>query len=216
MRRALILWCLTLTANAYAWQQEYIADGPHSDSVARYTWDSDHQPRYEDVLAERIHSQERALQAIASPPAPDRASQMNVGWSLPMPYGVTTGPVAGWRWDGSSTAMYSDPTAASSSDSLWHAPVSTLGWRVDSSIGPVRPWAQVSYNQQFGDNVWKSQAGLHLMPASIQYGNWMDVSVGVDMPLTRHLAAWTSLSQSDGMTSSEDVMMYNLGVSANF
>ena len=54
------------------------------------------------------------------------------------------------------------------------------------------------------------------MPASIQYGNWMDVSVGVDMPLTRHLAAWTSLSQSDGMTSSEDVMMYNLGVSARF
>lgn len=200
--RALILWCLVVSQGAYAWQQEYIADSTQSDTAARYTWDSDHQPRYEDILAERIDSRQRAFDAA-------HPAQSSAGLSIPVTRRITTGPVAGWRRDGSSTAMYD-------SDGDLLAPVSTLGWRVDSFFGPVRPWAQVSYNQPFGENVWQSQAGLHLVPTSSQYETWVDVSVGVDMPLTRHVAAWTSLSQSDGTTDSGDLFIYNLGLSAKF
>ena len=41
-------------AGANAWQQEYIAIDTKSNTAERYTWDSDHQPRYEDILAEAI------------------------------------------------------------------------------------------------------------------------------------------------------------------
>lgn len=140
---------------------------------------------------------------------PAHPAQSSAGLSIPVTRRITTGPVAGWRRDGSSTVMYD-------SDGDLLAPVSTLGWRVDSFVGPVRPWAQVSYNQPFGENVWQSQAGLHLVPTSSQYETWVDVSVGVDMPLTRHVAAWTSLSQSDGTTDSGDLFIYNLGLSAKF
>lgn len=36
-------------AGANAWQQEYIAIDTKSNTAERYTWDSDHQPRYEDI-----------------------------------------------------------------------------------------------------------------------------------------------------------------------
>lgn len=36
---------------AYAWQQEYIVDTQPGLSTERYTWDSDHQPDYNDILS---------------------------------------------------------------------------------------------------------------------------------------------------------------------
>lgn len=46
---------------AYAWQQEYIVDTQPGHSTERYTWDSDHQPDYNDILSQRIQSSQRAL-----------------------------------------------------------------------------------------------------------------------------------------------------------
>lgn len=40
--------CLFLNT-AYAWQQEYIVDTQPGHSTERYTWDSDHQPDYNDI-----------------------------------------------------------------------------------------------------------------------------------------------------------------------
>lgn len=45
---------------AYAWQQEYIVDTQPGHSTERYTWDSDHQPDYNDILSQRIQSSQRA------------------------------------------------------------------------------------------------------------------------------------------------------------
>lgn len=52
--------CLFLNT-AYAWQQEYIVDTQPGHSTERYTWDSDHQPDYNDILSQRIQSSQRAL-----------------------------------------------------------------------------------------------------------------------------------------------------------
>ena len=64
-------WQLSLLASAvisafflntaYAWQQEYIVDTQPGHSTERYTWDSDHQPDYNDILSQRIQSSQRAL-----------------------------------------------------------------------------------------------------------------------------------------------------------
>ena len=49
---------VSCVSGANAWQQEYIAIDTKSNTSERYTWDSDHQPRYEDILAERMKSSE--------------------------------------------------------------------------------------------------------------------------------------------------------------
>lgn len=52
--------CLFFCNTAFAWQQEYIVSDAQSNTAERYTWDADHQPRYEDILAERIQSSQNA------------------------------------------------------------------------------------------------------------------------------------------------------------
>lgn len=75
--------------------------------------------------------------------------------------------------------------------------------------------AQISYNQQFGDNLWKAQSGLNRIIATTQNGNWLDVTVGADMLLNTNIAAYAALSQAENSTNNSDYL-YTMGVSAKF
>ncbi|UWX93577.1 autotransporter domain-containing protein [Enterobacter mori] len=212
--------CLFFCNTASAWQQEYIVSDAQSNMAERYTWDADHQPRYEDILAERIKSSQIGPGlALNLPAGPTTEGSMSVGWNFPLAGNITTGPVMAWRYDGSAPMMINEfgdsVTTQGLTDPLWHASVSSLGWRVDTQYGGLRPWAQVSFNQQFGENQWKSQFGMSQTPALAQNSSWMDVTVGTDMPFTTHMAAYASLAQGENTTTGEE-FMYTLGVSANF
>ena len=63
---ASVIVCAIFTNTAYAWQQEYIADAVSGHTTERYTWDSDHQPSYNDILAERIRSSQNAPGPVLS------------------------------------------------------------------------------------------------------------------------------------------------------
>ena len=119
---------------AYAWQQEYIVDTQPGHSTERYTWDSDHQPDYNDILSQRIQSSQRALGLevnLAEETPVDVTSSMSMGWNFPLYEQVTTGPVAALHYDGTTTSMYNEfgDSTTTLADPLWHASVSTLGWR---------------------------------------------------------------------------------------
>src|SRR5690606_15402875 len=175
----------------------------------------------DDILAERIRTAQNAPGLIVSfaDATPNEAnSGMSMGWNIPVPGGITTGPIAAVHYDGTTTSIYNeygDSIANPSADPLWHASVSTFGWRVNSQFGEVRPWAQISYNQQFGDNIWKAQSGLSRMAATTQDSNWLDVTLGADMLLNPHVAAYAALSQAENTTNDTDYL-YTMGVSARF
>lgn len=184
------------------------------------TRDSDHQPDYNDILSQRIQSSQRALGLevnLAEETPVDVTSSMSMGWNFPLYEQVTTGPVAALHYDGTTTSMYNEfgDSTTTLADPLWHASVSTLGWRVDSRLGDLRPQAQISYNQQFGENIWKAQSGLSRMTATNQNGNWLDVTVGADMLLNQNIAAYAALSQAENTTNNSDYL-YTMGVSARF
>lgn len=101
------------------------------------TPDSDHQPDYNDILSQRIQSSQRALGLevnLAEETPVDVTSSMSMGWNFPLYEQVTTGPVAALHYDGTTTSMYNEfgDSTTTLTDPLWHASVSTLGWRVDS------------------------------------------------------------------------------------
>ncbi len=108
------------------------------------TRDSDHQPDYNDILSQRIQSSQRALGLevnLAEETPVDVTSSMSMGWNFPLYEQVTTGPVAAFHYDGTTTSMYNEfgDSTTTLADPLWHASVSTLGWRVDSRLGDLRP-----------------------------------------------------------------------------
>ncbi|WP_370974344.1 autotransporter domain-containing protein [Enterobacter wuhouensis] len=212
--------CLFFCNTAFAWQQEYIVSDAQSNTAERYTWDADHQPRYEDILAERIQSSQNTPGfALSLPTGSAAEGALSVGWNFPLYGQISTGPVMAWRYDGSAPTMINEfgdsVTTQGLTDPLWHASVSTLGWRVDTKYGELRPWAQISFNQQLGENQWKSQYGMPQTPAPVQNGSWMDVTVGTDIPFNTHMAAYASLAQGENTMTGEE-FMYTLGVSANF
>jgi len=151
--------------------------------------------------------------------------RITAGWDFPLASWLTTGPTLQYALDYSKVSGYSEQgdssTAMRFNDQTYHSQIGAVGWRVDSRMGWVNPWAQVSYNHQFGDDVWRAGGGLKSTQISFsrdtaqQDTNWVDVSVGANVPLGEDVAAFASLSQSAGLSSGEQ-FMYNLGVSARF
>lgn len=127
--------CLFLNT-AYA-RNKNISLIRNPDIPQSVTRDSDHQPDYNDILSQRIQSSQRALGLevnLAEETPVDVTSSMSMGWNFPLYEQVTTGPVAALHYDGTTTSMYNEfgDSTTTLADPLWHASVSTLGWRVDS------------------------------------------------------------------------------------
>ena len=113
---------------------------------------------------------------------------------------MTSGPVASLHSD-----LTSPPLTRNAAGTGY---VNTLGWRVDyQKLWGVHPWAQVSYNQELTTDFGGANRA--------QDGAWRDVTLGADMSLNSHLAAWAALSQADNLPTGANYL-YLMGVSANF
>jgi uncharacterized protein YhjY with autotransporter beta-barrel domain len=139
-----------------------------------------------------------ALNQALAPP--DSSRGQSVGWNYLLANGMTSGPVASLRSD------VTAPVTRSAGETGY---VNTLGWRMDyQSLWGVHPWAQVSYNQSLTSDAWSPTTRA-------REGGWSDVTLGADMRLGSHVAAWATLSQADNVPSGENTL-YLMGVSANF
>ena len=88
--------CLLFCNTAFAWQQEYIVSDAQSNTTERYTWDADHQPRYEDILAERINRTQNATGfTLNDPSGSDAETVLSVGWNFPVAGHFPTRPPMG-------------------------------------------------------------------------------------------------------------------------
>lgn len=152
-------------------------------------------------------------------------ARITTGWDFPLASWLTTGPTLQYALDYSKVSGYSEEGNASTAmrfnDQTYHSQIGAVGWRVDSQLGWINPWAEVSYNHQFGDDVWRAGGGLKSTQTSFsrdtadQDTHWVDMAVGAHVPLGEDVAAFASFSQTEGLSSGEQ-FMYNLGVSARF
>jgi outer membrane lipase/esterase len=152
-------------------------------------------------------------------------ARVTAGYDFPVTSYLTTGPMAQFAWDYSNVSGYSedgnDSTAMRFNDQNYHSQIGALGWRLDSNFGLFNPYAEVSYQHQFGDDVYRAGGGLKSTQTSFtrdsanQDKNWVDVTLGANMPLTDQVAAFATVSQTSGLSSGEQ-FMYNVGVSARF
>ncbi|CAI1895242.1 autotransporter outer membrane beta-barrel domain-containing protein [Serratia quinivorans] len=152
-------------------------------------------------------------------------ARVTAGYDFPVTSYLTTGPMAQFAWDYSNVSGYSedgnDSTAMRFNDQNYHSQIGALGWRLDSNFGLFNPYAEVSYQHQFGDDVYRAGGGLKSTQTSFtrdsanQDKNWLDMTLGANMPLTDQVAAFATVSQTGGLSSGEQ-FMYNVGVSARF
>ncbi len=151
--------------------------------------------------------------------------RVQTGWSLPLGEHLNTGPVASYALDYGRVGGYSEngdsSTSMRYSDQTTHSQIGAVGWRIDSKQWLINPWAQVSYNHQFGDTDSTVRAGLKSTSTSfarsIEAGdkNWLDMSVGANVPLGQTVNAFAGVSTVGGNSDYHQVT-WNVGVNATF
>jgi outer membrane lipase/esterase len=85
----------------------------------------------------------------------------------------------------------------------------------------INPWAQVTYNHQFGDTESTVRAGLKSTQTSFAGTaasgdkNWLDMSVGANVPLGETINAFAGVS-TVASNSDYHQVTWNVGVNATF
>jgi len=211
--RSALLFCFA--APLFAWSGTTLSS---VDDGARAA------PDYDTILAEKI-SRNRLVfgddaqvslldAALNSPtaltlrvePVPT-GSRYSAGWAMPLGGPLTTGPVAQYA------PALAPPECAQCDVS--RDGVATLGWRVDSQLEGIAPYAQLSYSYLPGDSLTGAARDRPLDDAAVRESGWVDLSVGAHIPLNQYVAAFAAFSQSDALNSGEQ-FIYSLGVSASF
>lgn len=151
--------------------------------------------------------------------------RFQTGWDLPLGEVITTGPVASYALDYVQADAYQERGDSSSamrfSDQTRHAQIGAAGWRIDTKGLWINPWAQVSYNHQFGDTDSAVSAGLKSTRTSFrrtsagQDKDWVDMAVGANVPFGETVTAFAAVSTVVGARDYHDVT-WNLGLSARF
>ena len=211
--RSALLFCFA--APLFAWSGTTLSS---VDDGARAA------PDYDTILAEKI-SRNRLVfgddaqvslldAALNSPtaltlrvePVPT-GSRYSAGWAMPLGGPLTTGPVAQYL------PVLASPECTQCDFS--RDGVATLGWRVDSRLGWIAPYAQLSYSYLPGDSLTGESRDRPLDDAAVRESGWVDLSVGAHIPLNQHVAAFAAFSQNDALNNGEQ-FIYSLGVSASF
>lgn len=151
--------------------------------------------------------------------------RVQTGWDLPLGEVITTGPVASYALDYVQADAYQERGDSSSamrfSDQTRHSQIGAAGWRIDTQGLWINPWAQVSYNHQFGDTDSAVSAGLKSTRTTFrrtsagQDKDWVDMAVGANVLLGEAVTAFAAVSTVVGDRDYRDVT-WNLGLSARF
>lgn len=147
------------------------------------------------------------------------------GWDLPLGEHLTTGPVASYALDYGRVGGYREQGNSSTSmrygDQTQHSQIGAIGWRIDAHQWPVNPWAQVSYNHQFGDTDSTMTAGLKSTQTAFSRttgardSNWLEGAVGANVPLGETVNALAGVSAVGGDREARQ-LSWNVGVNARF
>ncbi|CQD32331.1 Lipase 1 precursor [Yersinia mollaretii] len=152
-------------------------------------------------------------------------ARLTVGYDIPITPYLTTGPITQFSLDYSNVSGYSEQGSSSTAmhfnDQTYHSQIGALGWRLDGQFSQFAPYAEVLYQHQFGDDVYRAGGGLKSTQTQFvrntakQDNNWLDITLGASLPLTDRLTAFASISQTGNLSSGEQ-LRYNIGVSALF
>ncbi len=131
-------------------------------------------------------------------------TRVQTGWDFPLNETITTGPVVSYALDYVRADGYQERGDSSSamrfSDQTRHSQTGAVGWRIDTQGLGINPWAQVSYNHQFGDTDTSVSAGLKStrtafrQSRSNQDKDWADIAVGANVPIGDAVSAFAAVS----------------------
>ncbi|MDR0219685.1 MAG: autotransporter domain-containing protein [Enterobacteriaceae bacterium] len=152
-------------------------------------------------------------------------ARLSAGWDIPVADVVTTSPVIQFAWDKGEVDGYRESgdnsTSMHFSKQDYTSKVGTLGWRVDSKLGRINPYASVQFNHEFGDSQYQLRSAINATQSSFrvdsrkQSKDWRQYTLGANANLFGNIRGFASVTRNDG-NSQDPNYNFSLGVNASF
>ncbi len=148
------------------------------------------------------------------------------GWNIPVTDYLTTSPIIQYSWDKGNVDGYHEAgfssTAMHFSDQHYRSSVGSVGWRVDTQLGSLNPYASVLFKHQFNNehNALSSAINItttHFVQQKDEHDkDHLQYTVGVNANLTSNLHAFAAVSHEKNNNTPNHDYYFNLGLSARF
>lgn len=151
--------------------------------------------------------------------------RLSTGWDIEINPSLSTGPMLQYIWDKSRVDGYEEANSLSTSmrfgDQRRTSKIGAVGWRIDSHLGVINPYANIRYLRQMGDREHAVRGALKSTLTSFSREteadarSWADLTIGANLNLNKNLQAFGALSRTSGLDQGEQTR-YNIGLSAAF
>ncbi|CDH04118.1 Lipase 1 precursor (Triacylglycerol lipase) [Xenorhabdus bovienii str. oregonense] len=151
--------------------------------------------------------------------------RLTAGWDIAVTNQITTSPIIQYAWDKGDIKGYresgNNSTSMHFADQDYTSKVGTLGWRVDTQLGRINPYASVQFNHEFSDTRYKLHSAINSTKTSFvqesgkQNTDWRQYTVGVNANLFNNWRGFASVTRNEG-NSQEHNYNFSLGINASF
>ncbi|MCP9269072.1 SGNH/GDSL hydrolase family protein [Xenorhabdus sp. XENO-1] len=178
-----------------------------------------------DSLTRSIQLGQATRRETGSTTGKQWGGRFTAGWDIAVTNQITTSPIIQYAWDKGDIKGYresgNNKTSMHFADQDYTSKVGTLGWRVDTQLGRINPYASVQFNHEFGDTRYKLRSAINSTKTSFvqesgkQNTDWRQYTVGVNANLFNNWRGFASVTRNEG-NSQEHNYNFSLGINASF
>ncbi|MDE9551888.1 autotransporter outer membrane beta-barrel domain-containing protein [Xenorhabdus bovienii] len=178
-----------------------------------------------DSLTRSIQLGQATRRETGSTTGKQWGGRLTAGWDIAVTNQITTSPIIQYAWDKGDIKGYresgNNSTSMHFADQDYTSKVGTLGWRVDTQLGRINPYASVQFNHEFGDTRYKLRSAINSTKTSFvresgkQNTDWRQYTVGVNANLFNNWRGFASVTRNEG-NSQEHNYNFSLGINASF
>ncbi|CDG87402.1 autotransporter domain-containing esterase [Xenorhabdus bovienii] len=178
-----------------------------------------------DSLTRSIQLGQATRRETGSTTGKQWGGRLTAGWDIAVTNQITTSPIIQYAWDKGDIKGYRESgnnrTSMHFADQDYTSKVGTLGWRVDTQLGRINPYASVQFNHEFGDTRYKLRSAINSTKTSFvqesgkQNTDWRQYTVGVNANLFNNWRGFASVTRNES-NSQEHNYNFSLGINASF
>ncbi|MDC9596117.1 autotransporter domain-containing protein [Xenorhabdus anantnagensis] len=152
--------------------------------------------------------------------------RITAGWDIPVTRYLTTSPIIQYTWDKGNIDGYRESgnrsTAMHFGGQHYHARIVSVGWRADTQLGLINPYASVLFKHQFNNEHYALRSAINSTQTSfVQQGkeqkkDRVQYTVGVNANLTNNLHAFAAVSHEKNDNEPNHDYYFNLGLNVRF
>ncbi|MDX7987370.1 autotransporter domain-containing protein [Xenorhabdus sp. 12] len=179
-----------------------------------------------DYLSRAIRLGQTTRREFGSTSGKQWGWRITTGWNIPVTNYLSTSPIIQYAWDQGDVDGYRE--AGDNSTSMhfgsqhYNSRVGSVGWRVDTQLGRVNPYASILLTHKFNGEDYALRSAINSTRTSfvqkerINDKNYVQYTVGVNANFTNNFRAFAAVSHEQNNNFPDNNYNVNLGFNFSF